>query len=71
MEVILLPRIRQQLSGALRRYLPSGVGVEMRRGSGERGEASWKATRRVAVVRVFLVQVLIDLLSLDVVHVLI
>ena len=71
MDGLLRPCSGLQLRGPLPRSLRSGVGVEMRRGGGERGEASWKATRRAAAVRVFLVQVLIDLLFLDVVHVLI
>ena len=86
MEVILLPRIRLQLSastlfavGRRRRDEDGSDGPNKngarrrrdRRDGGGRGEASWKATRRAAAVRVFLVQVLIDLLFLDVVHVLI
>jgi hypothetical protein len=69
-EVILLPRIRLQLSastlfavGRRRRDEDRSDGLpKTGRDGGERGEASWKATRRAAAVRVFLIQVLIDLL---------
>ena len=69
MEVILLPRIRLQLIastlfavGRRRRDEDRSDGLTKKLGeTAERGEASWKATRCAAAVRLFLVQVLIDL----------